>query len=228
MKKAKIIIWVVVLAVVLFFATLFVLSLSGVTGAGDFNEKNFNTLVENINNISINVSDREIEVTPSQDEQIYINYFESEKEYYKISTLDGELSIQFVDDKSWIDKIGLKSSYEYRKIKIEIPNNLISNLEIATSNENISISNLSLKENLKLNSNGGNINVDAITVGSTIDLTAKNGNISGSIVGSWDEYSIETTIKKGETNLPTQKLEGTKQLTTNCNNGNITITFINN
>ncbi len=226
MKKAKIIIWVVVLAVLLFFATLFVLSLCGVTGAGQFTAKDYVTLAEDIDKININVEDREVEVTVSQDAQIHINYFESEKEYYDISTHDGKLNVRFVDDKTWIDYIGLKSSFEYRKVKIEIPNDLISNLNITTTNENIKVSNLNLQQDLKLNSNGGSIEINSILVGGTINLTAKNGNITGSILGSWDEYSIDTTIKKGESNLPSEKQDGTKHLITNCNNGDINIQFI--
>lgn len=226
MKKAKIIIWVVVLAVLLFFATIFVLYLCGVTGAGQFTAKDYVTLAEDIDKININVEDREVEVTVSQDAQIHINYFESEKEYYDISTHDGNLNVRFVDDKTWIDHIGLKSSFEYRKVKIEIPNDLISNLNITTTNENIKVSNLNLQQDLKLNSNGGSIEINSILVGDTINLTAKNGNITGSILGSWDEYSIDTTIKKGESNLPSEKQDGTKHLITNCNNGDINIEFI--
>ena len=45
-----------------------------------------------VNSIVIDVSDREIEVSVSNDQQVHISYSESEQEYYDISLSDsGEL-----------------------------------------------------------------------------------------------------------------------------------------
>lgn len=227
MKKSKIIILSIVFIIILFIIIAVVLSMNGYIGAGEFSAKTYSTLGSEVSDININVRDRDINIISSQDEQIYINYFVSEKEYYDINLTNNVLNINFIDKKSWIDHIGLKPSIDNRKIEIRIPNNLISNINISTTNENISISDLSIQNNLTLNSNGGDVKISSIQVGSTISLTTKNGSISGSIVGSWDEYSIDCTIKKGETNLPSKKPEGSKHLITNCNNGDINISFIN-
>ncbi len=226
MKKSKVIIWSVILVIIAVIATLLILSFNGIIGAGDFSEKSYSTSATEIENIEIDVRDREIEILTSEDDQIHINYYESEKEKINVTVSNGQLNVKFVDEKSWIDRIGLKPSIDVRRIKIQIPNNLISNLEISTTNENITLSDLSIQNNLTLNSNGGDIKISSIQAGSTISLTTKNGSISGSIVGSWDEYLIDCTIKKGETNLPTQKTDGTKHLICNCNNGDINISFV--
>ena len=51
----------------------------------------------------------------------------------------------------------------------------------------------------------------------------KNGDITGSILGSYDDYSINCQIKKGETNLPSKKDGGYKQLDVIVNNGDAKI-----
>ena len=47
--------------------------------------------------------------------------------------------------------------------------------------------------------------------------------ITGSILGSYDDYSINCQIKKGETNLPSKKDGGYKQLDVIVNNGDAKI-----
>ena len=60
-----------------------------------------------------------------------------------------------------------------------------------------------------------------------MDLVAKNGNISGTIIGSYDDFSIQSEIKKGESNLPDNKNGGEKTLNISSNNGDVNIEFVN-
>lgn len=79
-----------------------------------------------------------------------------------------------------------------------------------------------------LGSNGGNISFEKLNAKSSVTLNAKNGNIGGTIIGSYDDYSISCSIKKGESNLPAEKEEGTKRLIVSINNGDIDIDFVEN
>ena len=54
----------------------------------------------------------------------------------------------------------------------------------------------------------------------------KNGDITGAIVGSYDDYAITCTVKKGESSLPEDKEGGSKTLTVSNNNGDIAIDFV--
>ncbi len=65
-----------------------------------------------------------------------------------------------------------------------------------------------------------------MSVGKAISITIKNGDIKGSVIGGWDDFDIACTIKKGESNLPAEKVGGDKSLKANCNNGDINIEFI--
>ena len=60
-----------------------------------------------------------------------------------------------------------------------------------------------------------------------MNLTVKNGDISGTIAGSYDDFAIQSEIKKGESNLPGNKNGGEKTLTVSGNNGDVHIEFVN-
>ena len=72
---------------------------------------------------------------------------------------------------------------------------------------------------------GGNISFGSLGVGGALTLNVKNGDISGAVAGSYEEFSIQSEVKKGESNLPDQKDGGEKVLQVSANNGNVEIAF---
>ncbi len=215
------------LTVLLAIVSIMVFVLSGCSKGETFTEKGYQSGESEIENIVIQVTDRELEISASEDDQIHIDYFDSEKEYLDISvSSSNELTVRLVTDKEWTDWIGTKPAAEYRKIKIKIPNHLLAGLTANTTNEAITISSLSFMENVNLTTNGGDIVCESIDVGKGITLTAKNGDITGSVIGGWDDFSIACEIKKGECNLPAKKEGGEKYFSADCNNGNINIEFV--
>ena len=204
-----------------------VLVVSGCSGSEAFVAGEYSSGENRIDGIVIDVSDREVKVGVSDDDQIHIEYYESESETYDISVSeDNELTMKLILDKEWTDFIGVKAPVEYRTIKLEIPSHLLSDLTVKTTNGTIKVSDLPTLESITLDSNGGNVEFEKIAVEESLDVTAKNGNISGTIIGGWDDFSISCDIKKGESNLPESKTGGEKSLTANCNNGDIYITFM--
>ncbi len=214
-------------ALLLAFVGVMALVLTGCSNEDTFTESSYQSGDSIIENIVIQVIDRELEICASEDDQIHIDYFDSEKEQLSMSVSDdNQLTVALSVNKEWSDFFGSKPKTEYRKIKIRIPGDRMIGLSAATTNGNITISSLSLTEHVNLDVNGGNIVCDRVDVGKNIDLTAKNGNISGSVVGGWDDFSISCRIKKGECNLPTYKEDGEKSFSADCNNGNIHIEFV--
>ena len=200
--------------------------LTGCQSSGEpFEEKSY-TPDTQINEINLDVTDREIEVSLSEDEQVHIQYYENSKEYYDISVSDENvLTMTSASDKGWTDFIGVKPSDDNRKILLQIPDGLLENLTLSTTNENITLSTLAVAGNINLSSNGGNIAFENLDAGSALTLNAKNGNISGTIAGSYDDFSIQSSIQKGESNLPDNKEDGEKTLDVTGNNGDIQIEF---
>lgn len=194
-----------------------------------FTQEKYTSKDAKITSVIVDVRDRDIEVRLSQDNQIHINYFESEKEFYDISVSDGNvLTMSALTNKKWKDYIGKSPVVDVRKISIEIPNSLLTSLVLSTTNKDMILSELTVLDDIILSSNGGNITFGKLDVGSMLKITAKNGNIKGAIAGGYDDFSIDSKIKKGKNNLPALKKDGDKKLEVANNNGNIEIEFIRN
>lgn len=202
--------------------------LNGCTNSNEaFAKKSYSAEAKEVTKVCIDVRDRQIEVMLSPDNQIHIDYFENSKEYYNISVSDNRtLTMTAESDKKWTDYIGGKSAASTRKILLQLPDALLKELILSTTNEDISLSALTVAGGLSLSSHGGNIVFDKLTVEKAIELDSKNGDISGTIIGSYDDYAISCNIKKGKSNLPASKESGEKKLTVSNNNGNIDIEFI--
>ena len=190
-----------------------------------FEEKSY-TPDTQVREINLDAEDREIEVSLSPDEQVHIEYWENSKEYYEIAVSDGVLTMTSASSKEWTDYIGVKSSDEGRKISLQIPDALLENLTLSTTNEDISLLELAVTGSVSISSNGGDISFESLDVGSALTLNVKNGDISGTVVGSYDDFAIQTEIKKGESSLPDEKDGGEKTLNVSGNNGDVNIEFV--
>lgn len=202
------------------------LILSGCSGSSEpFEEKSY-TPDTQVSEISLDVRDREIEVSLSEDGQVHIRYCENSREFYDISVSGGALTMNSASNREWTDYIGGKSSAENRKISLQIPDSLLDSLTLSTTNEDITLPALSVAGSVSLSSNGGDITFEKLDVGTSLCLTVKNGDISGSVAGGYDDFSIRSEIKKGESTLPDSKDGGEKTLNVNCNNGDVNIEFL--
>lgn len=200
--------------------------LSGCSGGDEpFEEKNY-TPDAQVSEINIDVEDREIEVSLSADGQVHIQYYENSKEYYDISVSGGTMTMTAASDKAWTDYIGVKPSAENRKISLQVPDALLENLTLSTTNEDISLPALAVTGSISISSNGGDITFGRLDVGSALNLTVKNGNISGTVLGSYDDFAIQSDVKKGDSSLPESKDGGSKTLNVSANNGDVDIELV--
>lgn len=220
MKKLLSLLCVAIVSLTLFAFT-------GCSNNDTFTAKSYSSGESVIESVSIDTSDRQIDIGVSDDEQVHIEYFDGEKEYFDITVSESNaLSVKLEFNKDWTDFIGSKAAAEYRKIIIKLPTT-IKTLSVITTNEKVNITSLTFADSVTISNNGGHIEFNKIAVGKALNLTAKNGDIKGSIIGGWDDFAITCTIKKGESNLPAEKIGGDKSLKANCNNGDINIEFIN-
>ena len=153
--------------------------------------------------------DREIEVTLSDDEQVHIQYSENSKEYYDISVSDGNvLTMVNANNKEWTDYIGGKPSTKDRKIVLQMPTTLLDTVTLSTTNEDISLPVLAVTGSIDISTNDGNITFESLDVGNTLTLTVKNGDISGMIGGRYEDFVIQSEVKKGVSSLTKHKVIG--------------------
>ncbi len=178
-----------------------------------------------VQSINVDVRDRRIDVSVSNDDMVHIDYFESSKEGYDITLSSGVLTIEGISNKNWADFIGVKPSAENRRISIRIPAGILSSLDMNTTNENITIRDIAVSDSMSLSSNGGNVEFENLAVGKSLSMKSKNGNIKGSVLGGYDDFTINCDIKKGDCNLQ-NKDGGEKILNVSCNNGDVNISLI--
>lgn len=218
MKRVTIYIFVALIAIAGIIGTLFLISTKNEVV---LTEKSYKVEGEEVQSINIDVRDSEIEVGVSEDNQIHINYLESDKEFYDISIAkDKTLNMISNSNKEWKDFIGNSTD---RKIVLLLPDTMMVDLKLATTNEDIKLVNLKTMKSVYLRTNNGDIKFKNLDVEKNISLTAKNGNVKGSIVGGYDDFSIACKVKKGECNLPIEKKNGHKKLTVDINNGDAII-----
>lgn len=180
-----------------------------------------------IDGITIDVRDRQIDVLPSEDGLIHIAYFESELESYDIAVEEGrELHMVGTQHKEWTDYIGSKPAAAYRTVALQIPSARVGALTLSTTNASITLVPLMARQGVSLASSGGSIAFEGLEVGEFLDLTVKNGSIAGTVVGGYDNFSIQTNVKKGTCNLPSHKDGGEKTLHVDCNNGDVEIALV--
>lgn len=201
-------------------------ALTGCSSGEPFAERSY-TPDAQVTGIQLDVEDREIEVSPSEDGLVHIQYSENSKEYYDISVSDENvLTMTSASNKQWTDYIGAKPAAEDRKILLQVPDTLLESLALSTTNEDITLCALTVTGSVTISNNGGNIAFENLDVGNALELAVKNGNISGTVVGGYDDFAIQTEIKKGDSNLPESKEGGEKTLNASANNGDISIEFI--
>ena len=203
------------------------LVLSGCSGGeAQFEEKSY-TPDAQVSAVTIDVQDRDVTVELSADGQVHIQYFESSKEFYDISVSGGVLTMTGATDKSWADYIGLAPSAEYRQIVLQVPDAVLENLTITTTNEDITLPSLSVTGSISLDCNGGDISFDSLDVGTALTLNVKNGDVSGTVLGSYDDFAIRTEVKSGDSSLPESKDGGVKTLNVTANNGDVNVEIAN-
>ena len=191
------------------------LVLTGCSGSSEPFEAKAYTPEGQIQGVRLDVKDREVEVALSPDGQVHIQYRENSEEYYEIALSDEKVvTMTSATNKEWTDYIGVSAGGEDRKITVQVPDGLLDSLEISTTNEDITLPELAVTGSVSLSSNGGSVR-----------LHVKNGDISGTVAGSYDDYSIQCSVKKGESTLPDSKAGGEKTLEAACNNGNVEISF---
>ena len=208
-------------------ALLCALLLSFLSGcaAETFTEEHYAADPAQISQIQLDLRDRQVEVIASTDGQIHLRYSQSDSEFYRIAEKDGVLTMTSESNRKWYQYFGWKTNKTHRIVVLELPPEALGSLAISTTNEDIRVSTLSVSNGISLSANGGNIAFDGLRAEGAISLAVKNGDIQGTILGSYEEYSIECAIKKGESNLAANPSDAGKPLTISANNGDVDIQF---
>lgn len=180
---------------------------------------------DTVKSINIAVKDRDIDIIPTDSDDIKITYYKSDKEFYDIQLTDEKtLSMKSASNKEISDYFGMQNN-DIKSITLEIPSFLQSDLIIETANNDITLPEMEITGQINININNGNILLENTLGKSAITLSTKNGDISGSLKGSYEDFEIHSKARKGKSNLPESKTDGNQRLDVSTNNGDIDILF---
>lgn len=194
------------------------------SGSETMSRKTYDSGDTAISAIVIDVKDSAVAVAASKDDQVHIEYGETDKQRYDIAAADGTLTMRSVDNRNWSDYIGVSGSGD-RTVTVSVPENSMDSLSVATTKQDIDVSALSADGEISLSANNDDIDFDSLDAGKAVRLNVKNGDIDGTLAGDYGDYTITTSIKKGDSNLPSGATNGDKTLDVTANNGDVNIQF---
>lgn len=198
----------------------------GQQDATAYKEKSFEAPAAEINTVTVDVQDRNIEVIQTAEDTVRLEYAESAKEFYEVAVSgNGALSMTCREAKEWKDYVGGKASRSDRTVKLYLPEKGLQDLTLRTTNEDLILPQITVGGKAEFLVNNGNLRLEELGAGSEIKLNAKNGNITGTIKGAYEDYSITSQTKKGKTNLPEIKEQGRISLAVTVNNGDVNLEF---
>ena len=154
-----------------------------------YTERSYAEDAAKVNKLLLDDTNRRVELKISNDEKIHIYYFESEKEFYKISLSDGVLSVISENNMKWYDYLGFKWDFN-TSIRIEIPKNTIEDIKIETKNGDIIAENISVTDNIFIKTLNGRISSNEISC-SSFKCESYNGKLLMDSISS-ENISCET------------------------------------
>ncbi|QGV10338.1 DUF4097 family beta strand repeat protein (plasmid) [Bacillus cereus] len=138
----------------------------------------------------------------------------------EIKTSKGDINLSEINTSGYVDAITSNGKIKASNVAIE------NSFKMETKNDDINLSNVNVKGSVDATVSNGNLDLEKVAVEDTLKLDSKNGGINGTIVGSYDVFSISSKASKGKNNLPENKSGGDKKLDVNANNGDINLKFV--
>lgn len=162
-----------------------------------------------VQEIIMDVRDRRIEILPSEDDQVHLDYFQNETERYAIELTDGILTVNYTPSKEWRDYIGTKPDAAMRVITLRLPDSLRA-LTISTTNADVCFGRVSIAGDLDAYANGGNLTFERLDVSGDLSLSTKNGNIDGVLAGCFEDSPSPATSRKAKVPFPQKRKQASR------------------
>ncbi|MCK4552232.1 MAG: DUF4097 family beta strand repeat protein [Tenericutes bacterium] len=173
--------------------------------------------------LDVDFENRDIFVRESEDDQIKVVYYVTEKD--SVTVTESGDTLKLLNEVDWYDQLftwfNLVTNDDYYDIYIYVPLSQDYNFDLDTSNGNLDVVNLDNIKNFKFDSSNGRINISNVEA-DLIDVGTSNGTITveNTVVnGTVDLYSSNGRINL--TNLTTDS-----QVIADISNGKIIATDI--
>ncbi len=176
-----------------------------------------------IKDFYIILDNREVNIIPSENDQIVITYYESEYDWFEVENDEDQLKI--INRTKWFLGISwgiFNLGVDYTKVEIQLPLSVLDYaLDIRTSNGRINLNDLVQLKELKLISSNGTISVNDVYVTDYFKLDTSNGKVLMNDVSCDVIMNIHTS--NGEINIDKLAADNIKASTSN---GSITLKII--
>lgn len=214
MKKLAIIGSIIFLIGGIVFVSAFAVSgwdITKLSTVPTYEEKQYSTKNTN-QDISIKDHNKSVSVGLSSDDQIHLTYYENTKEHYEIND-QASLTIESKRDYRWYDFI-FSMNFQSPTITILLPANYAGNLNIKTSNAQITIDSVTLKQ-LHATTSNGYMRLKNVTGAEHVTLRTTNNGIEMQDVDLSGTLKSETS--NGSINLKGVSAQNLESTTTNSN-----------
>lgn len=139
----------------------------------EFVENSFQ-VTESFDNISINVKTTDINIVPSQNGEVKVISFESEKMKHTVEVKDGTLKIDFTDTRKWYEHIGI--NFYQPKLTVYIPAGNYGDLKVNSSTGGVELAKEFTFENIEILLSTGAVKNYA-SAQNSIKIKTTTGNI---------------------------------------------------
>ena len=198
MKKSSTIILLVagttiILGIFLVVMSVFLLrgNYGTIDSPGNYEEKNAEFETNGIKAITVDTSNRRIEVVESTDDLIHITYYENEYETFNIeNSQSGTLSVIMKVTRDWFTW-DFSFDFTDAATTIAIPASFTGEINLETSNGSISVSKMNLMDKLQVDTSNGAIEIDEVSA-QEVDVTSSNASITLTEVAT-TELKVKTS-----------------------------------
>lgn len=140
--------------------------------------KSYTVPVDDLTAISAESALRAIKVVPSPDDKVRITYFESSVEHYTVTHADGQLTLDYQEDRRLFPISLFNFDLRREPVMIEIPATYTGTLEVETSNATLTVSDLTALKSLEAVTSNATIKVRHLAVSDSMRIKSSNGSLT--------------------------------------------------
>lgn len=248
MRRSKKISLIIIAATVAVLSGIYFIGYKG-SGLGlkdelVFSRQEYTVSSSDIKGIDIADLDRNIRIVPSDDGDVHITYYTSDKITYTFETdADGKLLVTYSDNMRWYDNFRYIIKDKGSDITIAVPDGFAGDIATSVYKADQSVEDLDISGSLNIKTETGNISVSNVTSSGSITLSTYTGDvITNDVVSGGDFSNTQVTggyvasnvscggaykldLTKGDINV--SRLEGA-DLYLETANGSVTATIVGN
>ncbi len=148
--------------------------LSGDTQKSGAFETHEQVVEEPFSSLLVSTSDETIIVLPTEDDVCRVTYTDTLRMRHTVEVIDGTLTVREIDQRSWLDYIGVLSSFS--PVMVSLPKAQLETVSLEATSGSIRVTDVSAREGIKLLTTSGSITGSALEA-RRLSATATSGSV---------------------------------------------------